>query len=302
MTGGTLVCRICGSDAIGGMPFGYRFRDKWLGAVRCRDCGIIFLDPQPTDDDFRAMYAREYFEGDFRCGHEGSYFDDATLQKLSDDSMVKRIQSYKPSGRLLEIGCAGGVFLDLARRAGFRVRGVEFSADAAQFARDKFALDVHTGDLASARFADDSFDVIFMGDVLEHIPDPRSTIAEIRRVLAPGGLLVVLCPMQTNTIYSRTGFFAYRLLRRKATVNLPPYHVFEYRVRSMKRLVEGAGLRVQRVFESTIRPSEIAMRNSPLQNFLKKIFQYPNYYITRLCNRFGDRIELFAVKGDSAKK
>lgn len=141
-----------------------------------------------------------------------------------------------------------------------------------------------------------------MGDVLEHIPDPRATVAEIRRVLAPGGLLVVLCPMQTNTIYSRIGFFAYELLGRKAAVNLPPYHVFEYRASSMTRLMEGAGLTVLKISQSTIRPSEIAMRNSPLQNFLKKLFQFPNYFITRLFNRYGDRIEMYAVKGDGANK
>ena len=302
MTQNPLLCRVCGSPAVAGMPFGYRFRDRWLGAVRCRSCGIIFLDPQPTGDDFRAMYSREYFEGDFRCGHEGSYFDDETISRLSDDSMLRRIREFKPSGALLEIGCAGGVFLDMARRAGFQVRGVEFSPDASAFARERFGLDVHTGDLRSARFPGDAFDVVFMGDVLEHIPDPRPTVAELHRVLAPGGLLVILCPMQTNTLYSRLGFAAYRLMGRRVTVNLPPYHVFEYRAGSLSRLLELEGFTVRRIVESAIRPSEVALRNSFLHNLLKKTFQYPNYMLTRMVNRFGDRIEMFAVKGDVRTK
>ncbi len=298
MTDVATNCRVCGSPRLRGKPFGYNFRGKWLGAVECRSCGVIFLDPQPTEEDFRMMYSKEYFEGDFRCGHEGSYFDDETLERLSDYALLERIRRLRSDGNFLEIGCAGGAFLNTARKSGFNARGVEFSEEAARFARQRFGLDVHAGDLASARYPDASFDVVFMGDVLEHLPDPLSTMKEINRVMSGGGILVICCPMQTNTIFSRLGFALYGVLGKKAAVNLPPYHVFEYRGRSMEHLVRRTGFTVVRRIESTIPPSRISMRNTPVQNMMKKAFQYPNTALTKLYNRWGDRIELYARKGE----
>ncbi len=298
MTSPATACRICGSPDLTPMPFGYNFRDRWLGAVECRSCGIIFLDPQPSEEDFRTMYSKEYFEGDFRCGHEGSYFDDETIERLSDTALLDRIREIRSEGNFLEIGCAGGAFLNAARKAGFHVRGVEFSAHAARFGREKFGLDIHAGDLASARYPDASFDVVYMGDVLEHIPDPLPTMREINRVMPAGGLLVICCPMQTNALFSRFGFLVYGMLGKRAMVNLPPYHVFEYRGKSMENLMHRTGFSVLRRMEATIPPSQISMRNSALQNVLKRAFQYPNYVLTKLFNRWGDRVELYAHKGE----
>ena len=296
-----LRCRICDSTRLNNKPFGYNFKDQWLGAVECASCGIIFIDPQPTAEEFRELYSAEYFEGDFRCGHEGSYFDEQTLNHLGDRDLLGRIMRYKKVGNFLEIGCAGGAFLNIAREAGYSVRGVEFSPDAARFASEKFGLDVHTGELESANFPAESFDVVFMGDVLEHLPNPVKTMREINRIMKPKGMVVILCPMQTNTLYSRLGFFGYSILGKKVTVHLPPYHVFEYRAGSMSALVKLCGFELLGKRESIIPPSRIAQRNSALQNFLKKAFQYPNSVLTKCFNRWGDRIELYAIKTDSMK-
>ncbi len=278
------------------MPFGYLFNGKWLDAMECQSCGIIFIHPQPSSEEIRRLYSKEYFEGDFRCGHEGSYFDDATLDHLADESLLDRIKKYKPEGDFLEVGCAGGAFLNAARKAGYNVRGVEFSEDASEFARTKFHLDVVTGDLMDAHFSPQSFDVIFMGDVLEHLPKPGASLGEINRIMKQGGLLVIECPMQTNTLFSRLGFLLYGFARKKAAVHLPPYHLFEYRPASMRNLLLRSGYRTVRSSESIISPSRIALRGSFLENIGKKVLQYPNYVLTHAFGMFGDRIEIFAMK------
>jgi SAM-dependent methyltransferase len=285
-------CRICGSTALVDVPFGYLYEEKWLGGRKCRECGMIFLDPQPGPEDISRMYAKEYFEGDFRCGHEGSYFDDATLGNLVDLALLERILAHASGNRFLEIGCAGGAFLNAARSAGLQVTGVEYSPDAAAFARDHFGLDVRVGDLESAGFPPSSFDAVFMGDVLEHLPDPLATLREIRQILSPGGVLIVLCPTQTNTLYSRLGFFVYGLLGRKVTVHLPPYHLFEYRPASLSRMMVRAGFDIARCTSTLIPPGSINLRGDALQKFLKKAFQYPNLMLTNLTGCCGDRIEL----------
>jgi SAM-dependent methyltransferase len=291
-----LKCRICYSGRLSEKPFGYAFKGRWLGGIQCHECGIIFLHPQPTVEEITQMYSKEYFEGDFRCGHAGSYFDEATLDSLADSTLIKHIRQYKPSGTFLEVGCAGGAFLNAARLAGYSVKGVEYSDEAASFARAKFGLDVATGDLVSVKYPSASFDVVFMGDVLEHLPDPVATVMAIHRVLKAGGLLVIECPMQTNTLFSRFGFLLYSFLGKRATVHLPPYHLFEYRPASMKRLLESHGFEVTLLKEVLIHPKEVTLRGPVLQRVGKQLFQYPNYWLTSIAGILGDRIEVFATK------
>ncbi len=289
-------CPVCHSLKLGAKPFGYRFAEKWLQGISCAECGIIFLDPQPTAEEITQLYSKEYFEGDFRCGHAGSYFDDDSFTGIVDHQLLQRIRGFKPGGRFLEVGCAGGAFLDAARKAGYTVRGVEFSDDAAQLAREKFGLDVITGDLQAAQFPDAGFDMVFMGDVIEHLPDPAATVAEINRITAENGLLVLACPTQTNTIFSRIGFFVYGMLGKKATINLPPYHLFEYRPASLGRLLDRCGFELIHTRVTMIRPKDIALRGTIAQRIGKRLFQYPNYLMTSLFGVLGDRIEVYAMK------
>ncbi len=289
-------CRICSSPKLQPLPFGYSFNGRWFGAIECKHCGIIFLDPQPTADEFKQMYSREYFEGDFRCGHAGSYFDDAVTESLEDNALLQRFKKLKPSGKFLEVGCAGGAFLHAAKKAGYEAYGVEFSEEAATLARTKYALTVVTGDVHDAKFSDNMFDVIFLGDVLEHLPNPLASVKELTRILAPKGIVIFECPTQTNTIFSRVGFVLYSMLNKRATVNLPPYHVFEYRPTSMTNLMHQCGLRVIETNVSIIPPKEISQRGSALENMGKKIFHHINYTITNIFGKYGDRIEMIATK------
>jgi SAM-dependent methyltransferase len=297
MTGTPAHCRICASPRTYPLPFGYDFAGRRLRAITCRDCGIIFLDPQPSPAEIAGMYAKEYFEGDYRCGHEGSCFDDAARASLTDLPLLARLRALVPSGRFLEIGCAGGAFLNAARASGYDVTGVEFSAEAAQFARETFGLPVITGDVADARLSGGSFALAYMGDVIEHLPDPVASLREIRRLLVPGGTLVMACPSQTNTLFSRTGFVLYRALGQEATVRLPPYHLFEYRPASMRSLLERCGFDRVKIAQGLIPPGTIALRGTAAERIGKKSFHYINTAVTALSGAFGDRLEVTAVRG-----
>jgi SAM-dependent methyltransferase len=147
--------------------------------VRCLDCGLVTL---PTD------YAPTVSYEDAA----DPYYLEQAPERVAN---AHRLLSLLPSGgRLLEIGCACGFLLLAARERGFVAQGVEMSAWASAYARDTFGLDVRTGTLEAAQFASDSFDAVVLADVIEHLFDPRATLAEIRRVLKPGGRLLLLTP------------------------------------------------------------------------------------------------------------
>lgn len=286
------ACPVCSAPGSVPVPFGYDFQATWLQCIRCTRCGVMFLHPMPSDDQIATLYAREYFEGDFRCGHEGSCFTDPGRAALAGGGLLERIRELRRSGRLLEIGCAGGAFLNAAREAGYEVQGVELSPEASQFARSTFGLPVFTGDLLDARFPGGAFDIAYLGDVIEHLPRPREVLTEIRRILSPGGIIMLACPSQTNTLFSRAGFAAYGLMGRRATVQLPPYHLFEYRPLSIRALLGGCGFERIRVRQHAIPPGAIALRGPLTQRIGKKLLQYPNYALTSVFGVFGDRMEV----------
>ncbi|MEW6511327.1 MAG: class I SAM-dependent methyltransferase [Bacteroidota bacterium] len=289
-------CRCCDADRLRTVPFGYSFRGRWLQAIECAVCGIIYLDPQPSAEEIASLYTKEYFEGDFRCGHAGSCITSPLHDVLVDKGLLDRLKALKPGGRLLEVGCAAGTFLHAAKEAGFDVSGVEYSADAAQLARDRFGLRVFTGDVTGARFPSEAFDLVFLGDVVEHLPDPRATLREIRRILAPGGALVLACPSQTNTLFSRLGFLLYGMLGRRATVHLPPYHLFEFRPACMEALLARCGYERISIVQAAIPPSMINVRGTFPERAGKRLLQYPNALLTSVLGILGDRMEVTAFR------
>lgn len=99
-----------------------------------------------------------------------------------------------PSGRLLDVGCATGVLLELARLRGWEVQGVDLSEYATKIAREYYNLEVHTGELSDAGYPADRFDVLVMDDVIEHVTSPTALVKECHRVLKPGGLLTLNTP------------------------------------------------------------------------------------------------------------
>src|SRR6185369_14337024 len=99
---------------------------------------------------------------------------------------------------------ATGVFLDLARAAGWQVRSVELSTRHAAYARDSFSLDVWEGDFLDAPLPAGGFDAITMWDFLEHVMNPHAVLAKARELLAPGGVLLVFT-IDTSSLFNRIG-------------------------------------------------------------------------------------------------
>ena len=264
-------------------------------AARCRDCGMRFLRVQPAGESLVALYSAEYFEKDFRCGRsEAAYADEAAFRP-ENESLLAAFEALVARGRLLEVGCAGGWLLKHARERGWEAKGVELSADAVARAR-ALGLDVFHGALEEARLPEGGFDLVYMGDVLEHVPDCRATLAEVARVLKPGGHLYLRGPITTNSLARSAALAALGALGRQWVLREPPYHLWEFTPGSLSRLFRAAGLEVVSLRQSKIPPGRPHGEKSALQRVALAAVDALNLPLTSLFNVKGDRVVMVGRK------
>ena len=286
------ACPSCGGGAFRDLPFVYEYEGARFPGGECAKCGLRGLTVQPAPQEFAALYSRGYFEGgDVRCGHVGDYFAERPALLADGARLAEWFASLRGGrpGRLLEIGCAAGATLEAAAARGWSVFGVEYSADAATEAR-AHGVPVHVGGLADARLPNGSYDVVFMGDVLEHVPDPMATLREVHRVLAPGGALALRGPMATHSLARRLGLAVLR--GRPLTLAEPPYHLWEFEPASLQALVRGAGLTLESFRQSKTPPS-LAKRRGP-RALAVAALDAANTAWTALTGALGDRCTMVA--------
>ena len=189
------ACPLCGQDRTDLYRVG---RDRAYGTpghfelVRCRDCRLVYLNPRPAEDEIDDLYPPDY------GSHQVVRSRLGRLQRIDVGyGMSKRARFVErhlgTRGYALDVGCGTGEFLLELRARGWRVVGQEISDYAAQVAGEA-GLDVRTSRLDRCGFESQSFDLVTLWDVVEHLHDPLSVLREIRRILKPSGLLVLSTP------------------------------------------------------------------------------------------------------------
>lgn len=159
------------------------FRDgKWFWI--CTACDFIFVHDIYPEFGTDTSY----------LDHTGKLADRVGIKHKQDKDytrLLAEFESYRVRNRLLEVGCAAGLFLARAGQDGWQCSGVEVLPEVARLARQNRSLDVHTGELVDAGFPDEEFDVVYMNEVIEHIVDPVALMREVHRVLRPGGVALL---------------------------------------------------------------------------------------------------------------
>jgi SAM-dependent methyltransferase len=280
------------------LPFRYAFHGSYLYGVKCSSCSLVFVHPQPTEEQIKDMYAEDYFtECSETCGAHGrsAYMEEATQADSSRPAHARRIdrllRSHVSGGNtLMEIGCGPGFFLAEIRKLGWSVRGLEISKYAAAHAREELDLDVVVGPIEEDTIPAQSFDVVFMGDVLEHLPAPRSSLVAIRTWLKPGGIVVIAIPSTLNLLSAQLGMMLYRARARSKTLRIPPYHLFEYIPRTLRGMLEASGFEVVRLRQSAVPLRKMGLRGTLLENAGKVSLQVFAHLTSGLLNRGGDRL------------
>lgn len=153
--------------------------------------------------------------------------------------------------RMLEIGAAGGFFLDEGRTSGFDVVGIELNETMAEWGRSNLGLEIICGKFEAAALQAKSFDVIVAQDVLEHVHEPRDFVARVAGLLAPGGIFLVRGPLEQS--WKDRFHLAVRKWRHGPllVIDHPPYHLQGFVRRSFRQVVEASGLSLTQ-FQSTV--------------------------------------------------
>lgn len=205
---------------------------------KCNNCGLIYLWPQPDWDELILHYPEQYH------GYLSS--KSTILNAFRRYGLKKRIKSileFKNSiGVILDIGCASGEFLEEFRNStGWQVTGLEVVENAIKSAKDK-SIPVITEELLNANLDENTFDVVTLWDVLEHLADPSAVLIECHRILKKEGLLVIKTPDPSGI---EASIFKEYWVGYEA-----PQHLFNFPRKVLVDYLYKIGFRVERISQT----------------------------------------------------
>jgi 2-polyprenyl-3-methyl-5-hydroxy-6-metoxy-1,4-benzoquinol methylase/predicted RNA-binding Zn-ribbon protein involved in translation (DUF1610 family) len=219
------TCHICGYQT------NFLINKDGFDEYLCPNCGLSFVSPQPKAEWLKEkIYSAE-------SGYQANKRTDLSQYKenIRITKILKFLKERKAGGNILDVGCSSGHFLYSARQGGFKGVGVELNERTAKIAIQN-GFDVHIGFLETAPFEKRSFDVVYLGDVIEHVNDPRSFVATCREYLKEGGLLVIDTP-NTECYWSQATYLLYKAFRIPWAVLTPPHHLFQFGFSNLNRLL-----------------------------------------------------------------
>ncbi len=215
-------CILCGGGS---------FEEYSPGLRRCRGCGFVSADLNLSEDEHRALYARQYFFGSEYRDYVADREEHLRNFRLRLETLDRFLEPSRHH-HLLEIGSAFGFFLEVARERFETVRGFEISPEGTEFARAR-GLEVSNRDFLSAPLTDPRPDVVCLWDVLEHLREPHLYLQKIGAEIAPGGL-VALTTGDVESVNARLRGRRWRLIH-------PPTHLNYFSRRTVARMLDKYG-------------------------------------------------------------
>ena len=227
------LCPVCGR----GRP---RFACRailYAGCEReihdCPECGAAYYRPMPSYEEIARCYPPVYFRDFLK-----QYWKDIYKGR----ALVGRLASWRASGDMLDVGCALGTMLAGVRdHSSWRVKGLEFSPEAAALGAELNGVEISNSPLAKAPWPGGSFDFVHVNNVLEHEADPEGALRAVARLLRPGGRLELTVPNGPVDLRPNRALFAQW---GKAVVTRHGGHLFFFSRRALRELLERCGFSV----------------------------------------------------------
>ena len=297
-----ISCNLCGSD-----DFKTLYRINGTTVVKCRKCNLIFVNPRMSQESLVQVYENDYFH---RKVYEPNskefygyvdYLSDRTNIIKTFERVFRHIENYKTKGKLLDVGCAFGFFLDLARKKGWDAVGTELSSRGCSYARDKLNLFVHQNTLSGVVLSPEDFDLVTMFDVIEHLPDPLAGLCKINRSMKRDGLLAV-------TTADADSLLARILGPKLEDVRRINEHLYIFSRKTIKDMLEKAGFRVLKIkttgkfFSLSDLFERLTLYNPNFFKALKFIFEKIKLRNLSIYVNPGVKITVFAKKVSEAEQ
>ncbi len=224
-------CYLCNSTDI---VYKYDLNEKHK-IYKCRKCSVEFLYPQLIDDELKELYSEEYYKSWGVDEDSKEETQTITIKKETAKIALKHISKYHNKGKILDIGCAMGYFLEEAKEKGFEPYGVEFSPFSSSIAVQKFGeSNIFNGILEDNLFEKNSFSVITMFDLLEHVKDPVLVLKKAKELLKEDGIIVIATP-DTATLSNK--------LMKKKWTHYKLEHLYYFNPGSIDHLTKETSLK-----------------------------------------------------------
>jgi 2-polyprenyl-3-methyl-5-hydroxy-6-metoxy-1,4-benzoquinol methylase len=164
--------------------------------ITCERCGLVRVEGVPDGDRLNQLYSESYFRSSdsSALGYDDYIADRAKISKTFGKRIEEIERLVGRKGRMLDVGCATGFSVEVARSRGWEAQGVELSRFACDYARREIGVDVFCGSLGEVELEPESLDVVTMWDYIEHSPDPLGELRQANRLLKSGGLLALTTP------------------------------------------------------------------------------------------------------------
>ncbi|MBN1687628.1 MAG: aminotransferase class I/II-fold pyridoxal phosphate-dependent enzyme [Candidatus Omnitrophica bacterium] len=215
-----------------------------FSVVKCTSCGLACVNPRPTEKKIGRFYPETYSWKEEEASEGKKLNVMERLEKFYRFHLLryetgKVIKRYgRTSGRVLDVGCGTGDRLQVFKEKGFDVYGVE-TAGSVDYAKRRLGPNLFRGTLHQANYSKNSFDIITLYNVLEHLHDSRSVLGEIHRILKKDGLLVIEVP---NFDSIQSHFFK----SHWAAFDVPR-DLYYFTPTALKKLVDDAGFTVNEI-------------------------------------------------------
>ncbi len=291
-------CNICGTSD----HCKTEFRYNSVVVDKCTLCNLYFVTTTPDKAAMEKSYKEDMYDnywkydGGFYKKHweemesyESKFIEDLELEGENINSLLPK------RGRLLDFGCFKGNFCNFMKQKGWEVTGVDISKEAIDYGKNKLGLDLYCGELEKVNFSKNSFDLITMWGVIEHLPDPRRIIGELKALLKHQGLMVIKTQSQ-NSLLTLIGALIYKLSFGRIYSHLEFFYSFEHLYRfspvTLEKLLASEGFKVIKINYSS---AYIAQFASDKAKWYIKLPLGIIQKLSRLLNK-QDKMTVFALK------
>lgn len=230
---------------------GFNFRtthqkDQWQ-YLRCLNCGLVSLHPRPTPQELIKDY-EDYLPIQ---PEEIQAWEMMMRPVIVKSANLIESRARTGRGRLLDIGCGYGFFLQEMGSRGWQVEGIEVSQAGRKYTRDKWDIHVYSQPLENLAIPESSFDVITLFYVIEHLLDPLGLLIEVKRVIKPDGLVLLRWPHSTPIVRMLGP------LSKKLDLYHTPYHLYDFSPGTMEKMLSFCGFReIETMIVGNTRPSK----------------------------------------------